>query len=372
MSILLALLPLLSAPALAQDCAGMADKASKLKGEALANAFAKVVACDRAVAEDRFGVFVRASGDVPTLVDLSLRAIDGELYPPVWGLLDKVPDYPARAEIAQRVGALCQDRPGVLPFLQGAYYAVGGRQFTQWSPALVSCVSTDMGKWLEAEVAKPPERAYDEKYIAMVDAHIAKAHHDALPALERAAVASSSSGGPFSTLIEKLHEAARPAKVGAKMTEADTAALVGALTRVGNAVAPEQAALIADRLHQAGATVEAAALLPRVYPSSVQSDGSLLYGVIAVESCNKQAVLHTSVVREPAKRWVVQDAVERPARSVKPRLKCQVEGRWPVFTTPEPISDRNALSAWVATVVAQWEAQGLDVKTRSEKDIVLD
>ena len=76
----------------------------------------------------------------------------------------------------------------------------------------------------------------------------------------------------------------------------DRKRLEKSLVIVAGSVAPEQAAMVADRLFNAGAEEAAAGLLPNIYPDKVQSDGSLLYGVASVENCDGQAYIHYAVV----------------------------------------------------------------------------
>jgi hypothetical protein len=136
-------------------------------------------------------------------------------------------------------------------------------------------------------------------------------------------------------------------------------------------VGPEQAALVADRLFNAGAEAAAASLLPRVYPDRVQSGGRLMYGIASIETCEKEMVVHYASVIEPSKRWSIVADIEGPARAFKAKLKCTSGQPWEVLATGEPVANANAIASWVDDLVKQYEGKGLAVKTKEEKQIVL-
>lgn len=356
-------------PAGAAPCDALAAKAAQLKGEQVASTFRELAACDKALAEEHFPDFMRASTDVGTLVELSLTAVDAQIYRPVWGMLEKVPDYAARAEVAKGVGAHCTESEQVLPFLAGGYSALGDRQFNAWRDALTTCEAPALVSWLEQTVSSPPTITYDEKYNAVADALVKHKRAEALPALEQAAIAALD-GGPLTTLLDRMADAARPA-YGAQVDPAAQERLHASLSRVAETAPPPQARLVADRLYQSNAEGLAAALLPSIYPDRVQSNGSMLYGVAAVESCDRQAIVHYAPVTDPAKRWSILEAVQEPALSFKPRLKCQAEGAWPVLTTPEPLQSKADVEAWAEGIAKDWAARGLDARTRQEKPLAL-
>lgn len=358
---------LVPSAALAGSCDAIAKKASSTKGPELIGAFQELVSCDKVEAEAHYDAFMKASGDVGTLVDLSLVAIDAKVYTPVWNMMEKIPDYSARDEIAKGVGARCDDHAEVLTFLQGAYFGLRSVQFGQWDDALVTCETDALTKWLESLVADPPASSYDEKYATVVTAYIKRLGKGTLPVLQKAAIDAAKDGGPFSMIIEKMQSAVEPTEIGERMAPEDKKALEKALVEVANTVGPEQAALVADRLYNAGADAAAAGLLPRVYPDRVQADGKLLYGVAAIEVCEKEAVVHWAQVTEPSKRWSILSDVEAPARAFKPKLKCTGGDPWTVVATGEPVASGADVQAWVDETVKQWAEKGLDVKTKEEK-----
>lgn len=359
------------AAAWAGPCDDVLGRANGTAREKLPALFGEVAACDKAVAEGAFNAFMRASGDSDVLVDLSMRAIDAEIYAPVWDMLERIPDYEARERIARRVGALCQDAVGVLPFLRGGYYAMNDRAFGMWSEAFLTCGSDELTTWLRTQIADPPRRTYDEKYNALLTATVARLGVDALEPLERAAVMSSERGGPFSSVLEKMQQAATPREMGAKMSDADRRKFADALVRVGRQVRPEQAALVADRLNQTDHPAEAASLLAVVYGDRVQADGRLLYGLVSVEHCGGEAVLHVAEVYEPSKRWNPLPELEPMARAFKQRLKCETPDAWPVLVSTSPLRDQAELEAWVSESEKRWLDKKLVVRRRVEKPISL-
>jgi hypothetical protein len=356
--------------ALAGACDVHVKKASTAKGDELVTAFKDLTKCDKAQAATSFESFMKASGDADTLVSLSLVAIDAEQYTPVWAMIEKIPDYSARDEVAEKVGAACADHAKVLPFLQGAYFGLRDIQFEQWDDALVSCPSDELTKFLEGEVAKPPASSYNEKYAAIVTAYAKRKKADALPALEKAAIAAAENG-PFDMILEKMATAVEPAEIGEEMSAADKKKLEDSLVKVANGVKPERAKQVADSLYNAGAEQAAASLLPRVYPDRVQGGGKLLYGVASVEVCDKEAVVHWAGVTDPAKRWSILTDVEAPARAFKPKLKCTAKDAWPVLATPEPVKDSAEIQKWVDGVVAEYAGKGMSASAKGEKDFAL-
>lgn len=362
-----------SLPAQAGKCDTLANRAKSDKGEKLVEGYVKLVACDAAEAETHLPAFQKATeGDVGLQTSLALAAIDAKRYTAVWAMLDGVKDYSARDDIAEQVGAACGEHPEVVTFLQGAYFGLRNTQFGKWDKALYTCESEALGTWLDATVAKPPTSAYDDKYNAILGALVARRAVDALPVLQRAAVEAANNGGPFNTIIEHMNEAVRPPDLGADTTPEDAKALENALVSVAEAVAPEQVAMVADRLYNAGAEAAAASLLPRVYPDRVQADGSLLYGVASIENCDGSAYIHWSWVNEPAKRWSIMTDAAPVARSFKQRLRCDTEGDWPVVATSEPVAGTGDVEAWAAELEKQWANKDLVVKLKKEKPFRLE
>ncbi|MEZ4317257.1 MAG: hypothetical protein R3F61_07125 [Myxococcota bacterium] len=356
----------------AANCTALVDKVPKTEKAQLAGLYGEVVQCDKALAEQSFNTFMRASSDTDVLVDLTLKAVAFEIYQPVWDMLEEIPDYQARSTVAQRVGALCRDNVGVLPFLRGGYYAMNDRAFSMWSESFVSCPSEELTEWLKSEIASPPERTYDDKYNSLLTATVKRLKGDALAPLTKAAVVASERGGPFTNVLEKMQEAARPGGMGSQMSDADKQRLTDALVEVGKRVRPEQAANVADRLYQSGARVEAAGLLKTVYGDRVQPDGRLMYGLTITEHCGGEAVVHVAAVYEPSKRWSVQDDVTPPARAFKQRLKCDTGDPWPIRITPSPVRGEADVDAFAAEVETTWADKNLVVKIRKEKPITLE
>lgn len=357
--------------ALAGPCDPLVDAISTTPRDGLAAHFEKVVECDGRAAEKSFKSFVRASGDVPTLVDLSLKAIELQQYQPVWDMLEQLTDTKARKEVAQRVGGICQDQVGVLPFLQGGYFAANDRAFKLWSESFQTCDSGGLTEWMVDKVVDPPARTYDDKYNSLMDALVERQGAEALETFRRAAVAASQRGGPFTSILEKMREAVRPA-IGTKMSEATRTLLSDAYVAVGDGgVRPEHAALVADRLYAQGDKEKAAGLLKVVYGDRVQPDGRLMYGVASVEHCGGEAVVHVASVYEPSRRWAIQPDVDDLMRGFKARLKCETKGPWPVFVTRSPVATEAEVLTHGDEVAKEWTAKKLAVKIRSEKPVSL-
>lgn len=362
---------LFPAAARAGACDAHARKAASAKGDELVDAFKAFVACSPKEASEGFEPFMKASGDVGTLVGLSSVAIKAQLYAPVWQMLEKVPDFSARTEVAAGIGDRCAQQADVVPFLERTYAELKGIQFGHWSPAFGACEVGPFKEWLAAEASKPPTSAFDEKYPSLLDAYIGHIGVEALPVLGKAAVAAAGNGGPFPAVIERMEKAIKPTEMGAKVKAEDVTRLKAALAEVANAVGPKEASVVAEHLFQMGDAAAAAQLLPRVYPDRVQAGGKLLYGAAAVEVCDKEASVHWVAVTEPARRWSITEDITPLVRAAKPKLKCAATEPWAVMITPEPVASAKDVAAWADTVASQWSAKGIVAKLKEEKAITL-
>ena len=357
--------------ALAGSCDRHVARADTATGEALLEAFRDLAACSTEEAEAAFPTFLRSAGEVDAVIALSLEAIEAQIYPAVWGMLDAIRDYGQRSTITRGIGAACEDTPEVVQFLQAAYFAVRGIQFRQWEGALRACESEALLDWTRSVVAKPPTSSYDEKYSAMMATLVRHTGADALPALQRAAIEAAHRGGPFTAIIESMEQAVRPRALGEEMSDEDRERLQAAFVSVAGEVGPEQAARVADRLYNIGSHEAAASLLPRVYPERVQSDGTLLYGAASVEACDGQAILHYAVVREPGSRWSILSDIEEPLQGFRSRLRCDAEQPWPVLATSEPVPSPSEVEDWADRMAEEWETEDRSVRTRRERPITL-
>ncbi len=99
-------------------------------------AFKGLVKCDVSVARREIERFLRASGDLETLVPMTMAGIDAGAYDGIWATMGKIP-YEHRDALARSVGEACGDHANVLPFLQGAYVALKGSDFASWQGWLV-------------------------------------------------------------------------------------------------------------------------------------------------------------------------------------------------------------------------------------------
>ena len=358
--------------ALAGKCDTLVAQAGTAQGAELVAAYGKLLACDQTEAKAAYVDFMKNSGDAETLVDLSVLAIDKKVYAEVWNSLDKIKEYSARDKVAKGVGEACGDHPEVVTFLKGAYFGLRDIQLGKWADAYVACDNDEVVGFIKSKVVEPPARSFDEKYNIVLKIWTEKKRKDALADFSTAAVAAAGNGGPFSSILDSMDQAVQPTELGADITEEDRKALEQALVGIAGQVQPEFSKQVADKLFNAGAEEAAASLLPKIYPDRVQAGGGLLYGVAAVESCDKEAVIHYATVTEPAKRWSVVSDLEGPARQFKARLKCTASDPWPVLATPEPVMDDKAVEAWAAELEAEWASKVPDVKLRAEKGLSLD
>jgi hypothetical protein len=351
------------------DCTEITRRIDSVGPAQLSATYAALAQCDQRVAESHFEIFMQAAPDAETLTTLSVTAIESGTPAPVMTMLEKIPDYSARDVVAGEIGVACADHSDVVGFLQGAHAGLRGRQFAQWSAALVSCESAVFDVWLAEVVAQPPSSAYDERYNAVTSAFVTRLGVAALPILQQAAIAAANDG-PFSTLLDRMQASVRPG-FGQLSSPDDHAALVAALVSVGRGVVPYQAKLVADRLYDGGDEASAASLLPSIYRDRVQPDGRLKYGAASVEQCANEVVVHLAAVTVPASRWPILADVEPIARAFEPRLACTSDEPWPVLASPEPLLGDKANSAWAAEITARYERDGYSVTLHEEAAIPL-
>lgn len=340
------------------------------KGEALVEAYKRLVTCDVEAARVELPRFLLAAGDLETLVPLALAGVRADAHTQIWDVMQRVP-YEHRTELASQVGAACGTEPKVLPFLQGAYVGQKGAAFTSWTPALTSCASEPLVAWLEAVIVDPPSGPYNEKYNAILSAYTDIRRAASLPKLVEAAKLVGTRGGPFNNLLEAMQGAVQPASYRDTIKPEDQKALEDALVEVGKGSSPESARLVSDRIYSAGNEALAASLLPAVYPDRVQAGGTFLWAAAATEACDGEAAVHWVSWTEAPKRLAITEAATAPLRALKPKLKCSAEGPWPVVATPEPFANTADVAAWVAERVAEAEAAGFKAKDREEKKVVV-
>lgn len=355
----------LSQDAQAASCDAYVQQASTAKGEALITAWKNLSKCDAELARSTFERFMKASGDLETLTALTITAIDASAYNAVWTMMEKVP-YEHRESLARSVGESCNEHANVVPFIQGAWSALKGTDFTAWQSVLTLCGRPEIGTWIEGLVAAPPTSPYNDKYNAVITAWSRLRGVEGLDALEAAAVRAGAAGGPFNNLVETIQRAIQPRDIGASIPAEHKARMEAALVRVAKAVPPEQARIVADRLVNAGSDNVAASLLPAIFPDRVQTGGKVLWAAAAIEACDGEALIHWVSWTEEPRRWNIVDASTKALRATERKLKCDA-GEWPVFAANEPLKDAAAVSTWIDQLTTEWTGKGNKVKAKQEK-----
>lgn len=365
-SIVVALLA--PAPALAGRCDGWLRKAETAKGTDLVKAYEGLASCDPDLARTELSRFTLKATELDTLVALAVAGVSYDAYNDLWKTMDKLA-YDMRAPLADAVGRACDEEPKVLTMLQGAYVALKGSDFAAWQPALEACASEPLVGWMDSVVLDPPKSEYNAKYNAMLGAYVSLRKAEALPTLQKAAVAAAD-GGPLNNVLEMMQKAIQPESMRASASAEDEEALAQALVAVANEVGPEAARLVADRLYTAGREAQAASLLPRVYPDRVQSDGGVMWAAAAIEQCDGKTVVHwTTFTEAPPTHWAIQGLVEGPLRGAKPKLKCDA-GEWPVRSADAPVADAKAAKAWAESVAEELSGEGDKAKLSEEKGLL--
>jgi hypothetical protein len=348
--------------AMAAACPKEMKALDAAKGEAVAGAFSAVVQCDAAAASGAFAGAMKRTGDVDSLAALTFAALDANLTSPVVGMLEQIPDYAARTELAEQIGANCQATPSRAAFVK-SLTELKGRAFVAWVDAVGGCAAPEIDAALEGLLAAPPKASFDDKYSAVVDLYARRQHAAGLPKLEAAAIAALE-GGPVALLVEGMQRAITPSGIGVKPSDADRDALVASLGRVGANASPEVARSLAQTLVKVGAEDAAVALLPKIHPTKVQANGGFLYGLAAIEKCGDASVVHYATLSEPGKRWSVQQDAGAKAQAFKHKLKCGAE--WQVQVSAEPVASAEEVATWAQTFA------GEGGKLKAEKPVALD
>lgn len=360
----------------AGKCDAYAQRATTARGSSQPTAFKALAKCSTTAAEATFNEMLPNAKTVDALVDLSMAAIDSKIWTPVWSVLShQALDYEVRDQVAQRIGATCDQNPQIVSFLQGAYFGIRDIEFQQWDDAFLACSSPDLAAWIIEQAENPPNKMFDEKFNALLTILVQQKGAEALPSLTKGAI-KAANNGPFDAILMQMGAAIQPG-IGDTVNEADQTAHEQALLAIAQGVSPAKARLVADRLANSGAQAAAAQLLVVIYPGHANSDGHYTYGAASIEraACDgeKRVVIHLASVKEPGSRWVILGDVRTPMRAFKPKLsKCDSEGEWAVSTTPEPVASSKAIDHWVNQLVEQWESKGYDVSTKKEKTISLD
>jgi hypothetical protein len=349
--------------AMAATCPKELKALDASKGEAVASAFAAVTVCDLGAASGAFANAVKKTGDVDSLTSLTFAALDAGLTAPVVSMLDLIPDYAAREELARNLGGNCMANPQRVSFVR-SLADLKGRAFVAWTGAIGTCPAPEIDSALGNMLATPPKSTFDDKYSAVVDLYARRTKSAGLPMLEQATTAALD-GGPVAILIEGMQKAVTPDGIGAKPTEADRDALVASLGRVGANANPTVANSIAQTMIKVGAESQAVALLPKIYPTKVQAGGGFLYGLAAIEQCDEAMVVHYATVSEPGKRWSVQADAAAQANAFKRKLKCGADLR--VQVSAEPVASAEEVTAWAENLASATEG----AKLKAEKPITL-
>ena len=333
------------------------------QGEAVVGAFTKLSTCDGGKAGEAFPAAVKRSGDVVALTNLAVAAIGVGQDAAVHGMLELVPDYAAREETARAIGGKCVEDAKVEAFVVGLHDALKDRAFVGWAGALRACPSEALTAKLEDLAAAPPDRAFDDKYATVVELYARKRGAAALPVLKDAGIGATG-GGPFVIVVDAMSKAVTPEGIGGEPAPADRDALVAALGELAGATTnADELRRLANAMVAVDAAQAAGALLPKLYPDRVQSDGSFLYGVVATETCEDASVVHWAVVEDHGKRWSVSEALDGPVQGFKHKLKCGAA--WAVQVTPEPVASEDEIGNWAEGLV------GEGGKLKAEKTIVL-
>ncbi|MEL6347291.1 MAG: succinate dehydrogenase assembly factor 2, partial [Myxococcota bacterium] len=197
-------------PAHAAKCDAYLRKAETAQSQELVKAFNDLATCEKETAERNFTRFMTRATDSEVLTQLSLAAIENDIWTPVWSMPGKIKSYEARDIIAGGIGGACTENEKVVTFLQGAYAGLKDIDFQQWDDALLACESPELMTWMTGKIEDPPDRPFDAKFNTLMTVYTKKKGADALGSLQKGAIDAAQSGGPYNTILQQMNAAVTP------------------------------------------------------------------------------------------------------------------------------------------------------------------
>ena len=270
---------------------------------------------------------------------------------------------------AGAIGALskaCSGSDSVQAFFVAQAEALGDEFWEQrWYRSLDDCESEAINEILGARLEGGLEIGRSQ-YLGVLEVYARGAEANALGAIGRAMNAGIENGD------EEL-------QINAIMAFSDAARVSG--TEVGNQkvagkaikrISEKSAELAPKAIHQARLTLQALGseeaadnLVQYAFADATQEDGSLLWGVVAVENAKckrdkEKQLIHTGMIVDSAKRtWPDQlkPAARASAKTAWGGFKladtCKGSGAVKIFVPEAPFADEAAYETWKDAVVAE-------------------
>lgn len=367
---------LAAAPAQAQeadcDARALERKAKEASPVAVADAYAKLVACapERAakVADTVVPRIVADRDAIPALVG----AIEVGAGKTVRTWLDaQEPDK--RSRTIASIGEACSDKPVIGDFFVAAHADLGATFFEErWHRGLGDCrtepVQTLLTEALSGDAVGRDSRNRNG-FLSVLEVY---ARNLGAGAIERLSdYLSKARDDEEATYLVSLF--ADAANVGGT-DGLDTAAAKAAVDAIQSA-APDLPSRALDRargtLTSLGATKEASALARHAFADRF-TDGAYLYGVVAIEdiTCkngSKRAVLHWGGVKESGRAWPDElregiDEAVKGAWTLDHADKCRGTSEITIRMSPEPLVPDGGLDGWRDKAVETFEERFGGVK----------
>ena len=334
--------------------------------------FAEMAACDpaaaKAFAPTAFKKILSGEGgDAAMIAAISIGApeiVRG------W-VLTREPDE--RSSVMKMLGASC-DKTGVPAFFTGTAKEIGDKFWTEgWYTGLASCRDPGVQELLRGALAtRGADRA---RYYSILGIFAQNLGKNAIPFL-RSQLEKETDPEVATNMVGAFADAAG----------SDAEARATAITTIVELAPrlPEQAVNQARiTLGGWGAEAEADALAAVRYKSVAQANGTLLYGLVVVDSatCKNGDVkveVHVAQVAEPGRTWPDQ-LQERVKASVETHFslgaaaRCKGTGKVEYRSSPAPFKDAAAFKAWVEEELKAVEKSfsGVKLKRIDEDQIVL-
>lgn len=366
------------APAPACDAKALGKALEEASPQGAAAAFVALAECNAAAGKAAAPVaFPRIlpgpGGDAAAIAAMKVGAGDAVR---TW-IASLQPDE--RGSTLDRLGETCTDA-AVPAFFIESYKALGEKFWSgRWHAALDTCRAPVVQELLRGELG--PLKKDRALFGAVLDVYARNLGAAAIPTVQELA-RGETDPLVLIDLVDALPDAAGVGAPNGANPEAVTQALA-ALEGIAPTL-PEKSADHARTVYLALGDERGADKLVTVrYASSLQADGGLIYGVVAVEkaTCKKGDVrveAHHAELRDPGKTWPDQ-VKERVGDSVKAGFEmdlaasCKGTGTVELFTPEAPLKDAAAYKAWLdATLTEVGKASpGVSVKVFPHEPIKL-
>ena len=257
-----------------------------------------------------------------------------------------------RARTIKAFGKACSNNPAVAQFFVDTHDSLGQAFWAErWHAGLRTCRTPPIQNLLSKAISRKWRDS--TQFSSVIETYARNLGVAAIPALETLAADGSPEEALF--VVGLFPDAAGVGSLEGTDAAAAKAAVqaIERLTPTLDVKGVEQARVTLQVLGDEAAADRLATVR---YKDTLQADGSLLWGVIAVETAvckngKTQLGLHFSTATEPGKRWAdqIKSPVEKAVRAqwdLGLSAKCKGQQTVELIMTPRPLANAEAIIAW--------------------------